>query len=285
MLGCAAESNGTSAAPAAELPETAEGTVKAVASELAEGRPEVLWLALPESYRNDLDELTRSFAEKMDPQLYDRTLAVARRAVEVLQAKQELILESETVAMTGAEREQVEQAMGSFLAIAQTFLNSEITTLEGLGSVDWQQFLATTGAELMSHAENITTDDGEDPMDDLRSLQVELLESAGDTATLRLIMEGEEPEDVPMTRVEGRWVPTEMAEDWPQMMSEAREKLAQMTPETMQEAKGQALMGLAMAEGMIEQVAAVETAEEFDAMVGPMIQAVMGSVAGAMPQE
>jgi hypothetical protein len=137
----------------------------------------------------------------------------------------------------------------------------------------------------MSHAENITTDDGEDPMDDLRSLQVELLESAGDTATLRLIMEGEEPEDVPMTRVEGRWVPTEMAEDWPQMMSEAREKLAQMTPETMQEAKGQALMGLAMAEGMIEQVAAVETAEEFDAMVGPMIQAVMGSVAGAMPQE
>lgn len=282
--GCAAESNGT-VAPAQSIPDTPDGTVAAVAETLADGHPEVLWQALPESYRNDLTELTRTFAGKMDPQLYDRSLAVLRRAVEVLQDKQQLILDSETVAMSGADRERAEQTMGSFLGIAQTLLNSEITTLEGLGNVDWEQYLATTGASLMEQARKIKLEEDEDPMAGLRTLQAEVLESTADTATLRLTMEGEEPEEVEMTRVEGRWVPTELAEEWSEKMAEARQGLAEMSPEKMDEVKGQAMMGLAMAEGMIEQVAAVETAEEFDALIGPMLEAVMGSVAQAMPQQ
>ncbi len=282
--GCAADSNGGTA-PVHAIPDSPDGTMQHVAATLANGQPEVLWQALPASYRSDVTELTRAFAEKVDPQLYDRSLAVARRAVEVLQAKQDMILASETVAMSGADRERLENWMESVLGMARTFLSSEITTVEGLAALDWQQYLATTGASLMEQAGKVRLEDGESPMADLRTLQVEVLESAGDTAKLRLTIKGEEPEEVEMTRVEGRWVPAEMAEDWPEMVAEARENLAEMTPEKMQEVKGQALIGLAMAEGMIEQVAAVETSEEFDQLIGPMVEAVMGSVARAMPPQ
>ena len=49
------------------LPDTPDGTVTFVAQRLVEHHPEVIWTALPESYRQDLTEVTAAFAEKMDP--------------------------------------------------------------------------------------------------------------------------------------------------------------------------------------------------------------------------
>jgi hypothetical protein len=272
-------------APAPVLPDTPDGTIRAVAEQLADGKPEIMWIALPESYRNDLTELTHGFAAKIDPQLYDRSLAVARRGVEVLQEKKDLILQSQTLAMTDVDPEEMDQILGSVLGIAHTLLSSEITTLQGLQTVDWGNYLATTGTAVMEQVRSVPTDDGDDPLADLKTVQVEVLESSDDTAVVRLSMADEEPEEVPMTRVEGRWVPQELVDGWSEGVDEARRKIDELSPEQMEEIKGQALMGLAMAEGVIEQVAAVETVEQFDELIGPMIEAIMGSVANAMPQQ
>ena len=283
LIGCAKGGDTTAAGP--KIPDTADGTIKAVATQLADSHPEILWEALPASYRADINELTATFAQKMDPQLYDRTMAVMNRAVQVLQEKKEIILQSETMAMTPGDAEEKAQAVGSALAMAQTFLDSEITTLQGLGAVNWENFLATTGASLMQQVSAFQMEEGTNPMDELRALQVETLESSAETAKVRITAGDEEPEEVEMVRVEERWVPAEMAEEWPDMMANARQKLEEMTPENMQQVKGQALMGLAMAEGLIEQVAAVDSVEQFDEQIGPMIQGMLGSMAGAMPQE
>ena len=53
----------------------------------------------------------------------------------------------------------------------------------------------------------------------------------------------------------------------------------------MESLKTQAMMGIGMAEGLIEQIAAVESAEELDAAVGPLLQMVMGSIGSAMPAD
>ncbi|MGD9253457.1 MAG: hypothetical protein PVG92_05945 [Holophagae bacterium] len=287
LIGCAKGGDAPAAGP--KIPDTADGTIKAVATQLADSHPEILWEALPPSYRADINELTATFAQKMDPELYDRTMAVMNRAVQVLQEKQDIILESETMAMTAGDAEKKAQAMGSGLAMVQTVLDSEIMTLQGLGALDWENFLATTGASLMQQAAAIETDEGENPMDDLRGIRVETIETSAETATLRITVGDEDSEEVEMVRVEERWVPAEMAEEWPEMMAEARQRLEEMTPENMQQVKGQALMGLAMAEGLIEQVAAIDNVEQFDQQIGPMIQGMLGSMAGsmagAMPQD
>ncbi len=277
----------TNAAPAPNmgLPDSPDGTVKAIAENLVNHQPAIIWQALPESYRNDLAELTGTFAAKMDPVLYDRTLAVVGRAVEVLIEKKPIILESQTAAMSGVNPEQLDQGMGSSLAMVQTLLASEVSTIAGLQAINWETFLQTTGSELLIQAEAIKSEEGEDPLAKLSTLEVEVLESTDETAKLRLLIEGEEPEEVDLTRVEGRWVPADLAREWPQMMADARKDLDEMDQEKMDEMKGQALMGLAMAEGLIEQVAMVETAEEFDAMIGPMIQAMMGSMGSMMPED
>ncbi len=281
-LGCAQETEIVAAQPA--IPATPDGTVMAVAQNLADNRPEILWEALPESYRTDITELTQLFAAKMDPEIYDRAMATALSFVDVLQAKQDIILASETMAGTGVDVAAMDARMTQTLQIARTFFSSEISSLAGLAVIDWQQYLAGTVSKLMTQADAIEAEEGEDPFLMFESLQVEVLEQTGDTARLRITVPDEEPEEVSMALIEGRWVPTEMAEEWDAKVAEARTGLEEITPEKIQEMKGQAMFGFAMADGLVQQLSAIETAEEFDATMGPMIAGFMQNVSGFIPQ-
>lgn len=280
-LGCAQETEIDAAQPT--LPSSPDGTIEVIALNLADNHPEILWEAMPESYRADINEITALFAAKMDPDLYDRSMALALNFVDVIQSKQDIILASNTVAGTGVDVAEIEARMGPSLAITRTFFASEVSTLAGLAAIDWQQYLAGTVAQLMAQADAIEAVEGEDPFLLLDTLEVEVLEETGDTALLRITAGDEEPEEVAMTRVENRWVPTEMAEQWDAKVAEARTALEELTPEKVQEMKGQAMFGLAMAEGFVTQLATIETSEEFDATVGPMLQGILGGMGSFMP--
>jgi len=270
------------AAPGVTLPDTPDGTVVVVAEQLADHHPEIVWAALPESYRADINEITATFAEKMDPEVYDHAFALVIRAIEVLDDRKDVILASETFRSSGADADEIRNGLSNTQAYIKTLKASDIATLEGLGNVDWKQFLATTGAQMLEHAASIETEDGGKPLDDLETLNVETLDVTGDRATLRISSEDHEPEEVEMARVEGRWIPAEVADEWPQNIEEARQGLAELTPEKMAAQKTQIMMFFGMADGLIEQIASLQTPEEFDAAIGPMLAPFMGAASVGM---
>ena len=282
-LGFAKNANSKANAPA--IPDTPDGTVLAVAESLQDNHPEILWTALPESYRQDITEITRTFAEKMDPAIYDRAFVLVMRAVEVLDDRKDIILASETFTSTGADADEIRTGLSNTQWFTATLKASEIATLEGLSKVDWERFLATTGAQMLEHAASIETGDGDKPLDDLDTLEVETLDLSGDRATLRISSKDHEPEDVEMARVEDRWIPAEMADEWSQKIEEARQRLADLTPEDMAAQKTQIMMFFGMADGLIEQVASLQTPEEFDAAIGPMLAPFMGAASMGMDEE
>jgi hypothetical protein len=273
-LGCA--KNADSVSPEPVIPDSPDGTVLAISRSLSENHPEILWAALPESYRQDINEITRSFAEKMDPALYNRSIAILRRAIQVLDDRKDIILASQTFQSTGVDPVKVSQGLSSAVVVSEILLGSQIATLDGLATVEWEQFLGSTGAQLLVAVAAIEVEDGGNPMDAFDSLKVETIESSGDSSTLRISSEGHEPEDVKMARVEGRWIPAEMADGWSKGVTEAREGLAEITPETLAAQKTQAMMFFGMADGLIEQIALMQTPEEFDAAIGPMLQPFLG---------
>ena len=281
-LGCAQETEIIAAQPT--IPATPDGTVLAVAQNLADNHPEILWEALPSSYRTDITELTQLFAAKMDPEIYDRAMAIAQNMVSAIQAKQGIILASDTVAGAGVDVAAMDARMTQTLQIAQTFFTSEVSTLAGLAAIDWQQYLAGTVAQLMTQADAIEAEEGEDPFLMFDSLKIEVLEQTGDTARLRITAPDKEPEEVTLALIEERWVPVEMAEEWDTTVMEARTRLEEITPEKMQEMKGQAMFGFAMAEGFVQQLSTIETSEEFDATMGPMIDGMMRNIGNFMPK-
>jgi hypothetical protein len=269
----------------AAFPETPKETFDIVALNLGEHHPEILWEALPPSYRQDVTELTTLFVETMDAEVYDRAFTVMNRAVEVLHDKKEMVLQSSTLAATGVDPEEVDRVWTSSLLFAGTFLNSEISTLGGLGAVDWEQYLATTGHDLMLQAGEFPRNSEEDPYALLASAEAEIVTATDESATMRITVPDEDPEEIDLVRVEDRWIPAEMANQWPEAVATAREQLQSMTPEQIEGLKTQAMFGLGMAEGVIEQVAAMESLEQFDAMMGPMLESVLGMVMEAIPEQ
>ena len=102
----------------------------------------------------------------------------------------------------------------------------------------------------------------------------------GDQATLRLSAPDEDPEEVDLTRVEGRWVPSDMAADWDKNIAEAKQKLADASDEEIQQSSMQAMMVIGMIDGVLTQLETVETSEQLEQAIqgflGPFLGGGMG---------
>ncbi len=271
---------------AVELPDTPDGTVRAVAEALADRHPEVLWQALPPTYQKDITELTHGVAEKMDPAVWEAAFGLGRRTVGLLRDKREIILSSSMLQAAGEESEKIEGGWDEMVSMLDSFFASGVSSPETMKTIDWEKYLSTTGRDLMNLAAERSKADGDDAFDreftqKLRQSKVEVIAIEGDSATLRMTAPDEEPEDQQFTRVEGRWVPSDMAEDWDQNVAESRGKLAAITDEEIQQGSMQAMMMIGMVDGVLAELETVETTEEFEqaiqGLLGPFLGGMMGS--------
>jgi hypothetical protein len=142
----------------------------------------------------------------------------------------------------------------------------------------------------MNQAAEVSKARGDDAFDrefagKLRQTKVEIVSRDGDQATLRMTAPDEEPEDVQLTRVEGRWVPSEMAVDWDVKITAAKQKLATITDEELAQGSAQAMVLIGMADAMLTELAAVESAAELDqklqGLLGPLLGGLLGPAGDA----
>jgi len=271
---------------AAEIPTTPDGTVRAVAAGLADRHPEILWQALPTTYQKDISELTHAFADRMDPAVWEATFGLGRRLTGLLRDKKDIILASSMLEAAGEGREEVEGGWDEMVGSLDSFFASKVSDLDTMKTIDWEEYIATTGRELMNLAAEKSKADGDDTFDreftqKLLQTRVEVVSTEGDNATLRMIAPDEDPEEMQLTRVEGRWVPTDMAKDWDQNVAEARQKLAAVTDEEVQQGSMQAMMMIGMVDGVLAQLETVETAEEFEQAIQGLLGPFLGGMMGA----
>jgi hypothetical protein len=270
------------AAPAlaVDIPDSPDGTARAVAAGLADRHPEVLWQALPPSYQKDITEITHAFAGRMDPAVWDAAFGLGRKASAILRDKKALFLGTEMLQATGDDRQRIEAGWDSVVSVLDSFFSSDVTRLETLKTIDWERYLATTGRQLMGQAAEVSKARGDNAYErefagKLQQTKVELVSRDGDQAVVRMTAPGEEPEELPLVRVEGRWVPAEMAADWDAKVSAARDKLASITDEEIAQGSAQAMALIGMVDAMVTELAAVETADQLNeklkGMFGPLL--------------
>jgi len=274
-------------ADAADLPESPDGTIKAIYQKLADRHPEIIWQALPTSYQQDITDVTRAFAGKMDPEVWSAIFGLANKTVGLLRDKKSYILESSFMDAAGDEKVRIEQNWDTVVAILDDLFSSEISDLKKLEAVDWEELLKTTGAEIMDRAQDLTAARSAEEKDKdlttlLRQSKIETITHEGDEATVRVSTPGEEPEDIPLTLVEGRWVPTDMAQDWDTNIAEAKQKIAEMSDEEIEQNKMQAMMMFGMADGMLDELAKVSSKEEFEQAVQGILGPMLGMGGDAM---
>jgi len=268
-----------------EIPDTPDGTVIAVAEALADRHPEVLWHALPSTYQRDITELTHVVAQRMDPNVWEAAFGLGLKLTGILRDKKAIILESKFLDAAGDERQRIEDGWDTGVSVLNDFVTSDLSSLETLQTMDWGNFLTTTGRDLMIHAAEASKTNDDNAFDreftqKLEQTKVEVVTRDDNQATVRVSSPDEDPEEVDLTRVEGRWVPSDMAADWDQKIAEAKQELADASDEEIQQSSMQAMMVIGMIDGVLTQLETVETSEQLEQAIqgflGPFLGGGMG---------
>jgi len=245
---------------------SAAAAVLAVVDGLKENRLDAFWDFLPASYQKDLNDLVHRFAEKMDPQLWAKSVVTLRKLAHVLKEQNEYLVDIRARQIESEDRKADRKAlaveMTAIAELLETLLGSDLADLEKLKTVDGRKFLAGTGRRLLDQLRAT----GHDPfgeLGDLSELKVTLVSSEGDSATLAI--QGPEglPKDHQFVRVEGKWIPQSIAADWYENMMQANARLSLLSPENLGEDKPQILALLSAVDGVLDQMAAAKSQKEF----------------------
>ncbi|MEM7199764.1 MAG: hypothetical protein AAF628_05825 [Planctomycetota bacterium] len=268
-LAACGHQGGNSTAVQVTIPDDPKGTVDTVVKSIADGQPVALWAALPKSYQHDVNELVHQFGASVDAEVYDQSFGLAKRIVGVLRDKKQFILDHPMVGSM-ADRGEVEANWDSIVGIFDTLVQSELSSTTALKKLDVGRFLQGTGATMMRQVANVAKLSSEDKLGQLARAQVQLVKSEGDRASVKVTLPGERDETIELKRVEGRWIPTDMARDWTSEIAKAKEKLKTMNGPD-QKAMMQVRMGLGMANAVVGQLEAAKTQEEFNEVLSGLM--------------
>ncbi|MCC5849164.1 MAG: hypothetical protein JJU29_13845 [Verrucomicrobia bacterium] len=266
-------------APAA----TADAAFRNFTSAIESNDPVAVWNFLPGSYQADVNGLLNEFAEKMDAQLWNAGTGTFKKVEEVLRTKKDLILTSPMLEQVPG-KEEIEANYGHLVNILGILAKSDLMDLEKMKSADLGRILSTTGKQLIAEAEKMDVEaakdiggiaDFRDMQSEMTNMKAELISEEGDEAVVRITGDGDHDDEVEFVRVEGKWIPKDLAEEWPQMIADAREGLQEIGQLSPQE-KQQVMMGINMVNGVLDQMLAAETHEDMQNVIAGVMGMMMG---------
>ncbi len=194
-----------------------------------------LWYALPASYQDDIDACVQGFADKLDgyDNIYDRTFGLIGKCGQLLTEKKEYFLQSgalqEFAEKQGASPEEpppTEVAGESNSAPKLTevlaghissFANDALDLIHSLTDA-MPEF---PGAAVSDAKSTISAASGESKL---------FVENRSEsTATIRIEVEGQDPIRQTVVLVEGKWVPSTVAERWSELAGKVKSHITALS--------------------------------------------------------
>ncbi|CAA6677292.1 MULTISPECIES: hypothetical protein [unclassified Lentimonas] len=260
------------------IPAAPDAAIQTVITEFAQGNGGILWEAMPASYQTDVTTLVKLAGTKVDAEVYDKSFATIGRLAEVVDQQQAFILNTSFLKGRSAEEmAELEAALPSVVGVINTLTQSELASSTGLLNFDGQAFFDTTVSKLAGYVEELGVLAGEEyVLSDYVNSVVSVVDADDLQATLLMTVPGEEPVEQTFTKVEERWVPADMASDWASSVAEATAELEATSPEDIAAQKPQIMGVLAMMDGVLTQIAAAETQEQFDQSLQGAMMPLMG---------
>jgi len=261
----------TACGPAEPAPaKTPDVALMNVAKSIGNNEPGAIFKALPASYQKEINSLVSEAAQKMDAELWEEGRGLIKSLVNIAKTKKDLILKTQMFAQT-PNKIALSKSWDDGVSMLETILNNDITNLEKLraGNVDG---LLVNGSEIMKKFFTLYSDQAdkdEDFLAKIKALKVTVISQEGDKATVKIETVGEEPENVEMVRVEGKWIPEALAEGFVEKIKEVRESLAEIdfTSEEGKAMKAQIMQQLTMVKSILVQAESATTSEQLEGIL------------------
>lgn len=268
---------GVGAGPVA-IPDAPDAAIQTVLQEFGNGNGGIVWQAMPGSYQSDVTRVVHLAGSKLDSEMYDASFRLIGRIASVADKQKQFILNTSLANNDAADKEKIEAAFPHMTGLLQTIANSSIASVNGLQAFDGQAFFNTTVSDLVTYAKELSkfSDGGAAAMAGYEDVQVTLVEASDAEATLEMTQPGEMPRTERFVKVENRWIPAEIAEDWSNQIAESIAQLEAMTGEEMAKNKPQIMGMITMFDGVLNQLESAETQEQFDQALQGAMMPIMG---------
>jgi hypothetical protein len=267
------------AVKAVTFPDAPDAAMQTVARELAKGNGGVLWQAMPAGYQSDLNALVQLSGTKIDAEVYDKSVALIGRLSQVAQQQQAFILNTTLAERTEAESAQWAQAMPVVIGFMDAMVSSDLATSAGLQSFEGREFFDTTVSKLLEYGRqlsDLSDEAGLAELAELAELVVTVVEANETEATLQFSLPGQSIEEQVFSKVENRWVPSDLSSQWVDGIADATATLEAITAEQLAAQKPQLLTIISMVEGVLTQIEAAGTQEQFDQALQGAMMPLMG---------
>ncbi len=284
---------------------------------LEEKNPKLIWDMLPASYQKDLNGLVQAFAKEMDAELWDAGAGLLGGIGELLRTKKDLIagMLSEMDESGEVPMSVITSGLEMAGTLLDKLAKSDLGSLNKLRTVDLGNVADTFGRDMMKLIEDSAKAAGEaDPfgLETLRSIKVEVVSEDDSNATIKVSglpeafdfgslteLPGGLPPGLPglpdldelpfadftdfengeleVVKVEGKWVPKELADGWEDGISAAKVGMGAVG-EMADEDKQMALGIIKGINGGLATIRKAKTKEQFQMA---LMQATMGAMMGA----
>lgn len=255
--------------PAANQPSGPAEAMQNLMQGVSDQKLEVVWNFLPPSYQSDVNGLAHQFADKMDPEIYNEMFGIAQRIAKLLQDKREYVLKNEMLANPQTSPEEAAKYYGPSVDILATLANSDLSSIEKLKTFDGGKFLSTSGSQIAKDVVTISDlTPGEEGkpgfMEKLKQAKVTLVSEEGKQATIKIEVPGEKTQEETMVKVEDKWIPKTLADNWKSKIESAKKKLDSLNPESISANKTRALEGFKKLNEILAQLENAKTEKEFN---------------------
>ncbi len=271
---------------------TPEATAQTLLKAIEAGDLAVMWSQLPPTYQTDVNEVVHTFGQNMDPSVWKLGIGIAQKAVKILQTRQQFIAQSPALSAMPVDPETITKNLDVPLTALTLLLNSDLADLEKLQTLDLAAFARGQGSEIARQLSKLPTSvpdelnsltlgvDAEAAFESIVNAKVKNVQQTENTATLQMSPENGDTATIEMVLVEGKWIPTDLANEWDAQMAAAKTALLAMKPQ-LEANKMMIMMPLQMVDGAANQILAAKSQEEFDQVIADLTKNV-GAVVGPL---
>jgi len=250
---------------------TPDAAVRTVLEGMERKELTALWEFLPPSYQRDLQSLVRLTGEKMDPEVWDRLVGVVRHAAQVMKSKEQWLQTpaANEPAPTGPAAHQGPVNYAELAHLLELLADSELGQTETLKTMDLGAWTAKVGRPLLQQisvfARRMPADPLARTLTGLQDLKFRSRDVKDDAATVEIMIPNEPAVEVPYVKIDGKWIPVDLANGWIEGMGQAQARLAVfLAPENQSSLKPQLLTGLDVMDDWLQRLEAAPSKEAFD---------------------
>jgi hypothetical protein len=261
------------------MPDEPSAAIQTIADEMIAGNCSILWRAMPASYQADVNAIAQLAGAKVDPEVYDKSFSLLGRLAEVADKQKSYIINTKLGGEKSAEQlAKSEAAWPSIIGFVQAITTSSISSSAGLRAFDGQVFSEQILSALFKYTKDLAVlSCEENPCDDLEFDILKTIESTDTTASLEMTFADGDVMTEEFTKVENRWVPSEVATNWSTAMADAKAQLEAIPFEVMAKKKLQIIGIITKVDGILTQLDSAQTQGQFDlALQGAMMPIAIG---------